>query len=185
MKSTFCSNCLGTGHNKRTCREATVNGRRQRARDRARGSSSDLSSAYSSSSQDPEDRREEREAEREYLMEMAEEQGYASDSELSMLASSLFNGMEDIEMNSEVRGSEVGSGEVDKIDGIDSEVVGDYDLGGDSEVLDFPTSGLYRKDVIGSILWRSLYLRVLRSLLVELLDIPIFSDEIALVAAML
>ena len=67
-------------------------------------------------------------------MEMTEEQGYASDSKLSMLASSLYNGMEGIEMNSEVRnsgvrgseveGSEVGSGEVDEIGGDDSEVVG-------------------------------------------------------------
>ncbi len=151
-KATFCSNCLGTGHNKRTCREApTVNGRRQRARDRARGSSSELSSASlpssssssSSSSRETQERQAERQEEREYLMEMAEEQveyelnqrkqrqDYTSDSELSMLASSLFNGIEGDEMDS----VEASQNVCRVLMEVDSEVVGDYNLRGASEVL--------------------------------------------------
>ena len=102
-----CSNCGVAGdHNKRGCLNAPVgNGRRQRARDREAIETSESpdssSSSDSESSEDSEDlidqqfveqaRQRQRERER-------QEKALGSDSELSELASNVFDGIEGIEM---------------------------------------------------------------------------------------
>jgi hypothetical protein len=145
-KATKCSKCHQTGHSKRTCRFApAVHGRRQRAYDR------EPELVLSDNSEDRQRQidievdnwRHRRDIERLERLR-AQRQGFEencstntsnlsdADSELSVLASSLFSGMEGDIMDGVEMGSgaiQVGDSEVVNSEVVDSEIV-------DSEIVD-------------------------------------------------
>lgn len=157
-KETKCSNCGGTKHNARTCRNAPKNTQRQRAQDRHLASSTDSDSTLDSSESDQES--DTRSLNSEILQEMQfqaemdrydfvmaraheiverrrreelednniladEDNDSDTDSELSVLASSLFNGMDGLEYSgmgggdiedSNMDGGDIDGGELDSGD---------------------------------------------------------------------
>jgi hypothetical protein len=151
-KATLCSNCQGTGHNRRTCRFAPAHSRRQRAQDcDSDVESTAVGSTAVRSTVDSDDERHQAEMAEidratQFAWEIVERNRQLfeglnsdSDSELSMPESSQVESMEGIEGGSEV----TGAGGTAGIDG-SSEVTGargtagidgsSEDHGGSSEV---------------------------------------------------
>jgi hypothetical protein len=101
-KATYCKNCNGTGHNKRSCRSApALHGRAQRRRD--------LQEAYEYLEELEAENQSESEEERVTAHMEWLAQNCDSDSELSELNSNQFD---DMETGSKVGGSEVGGSKV-------------------------------------------------------------------------
>jgi hypothetical protein len=132
-KATLCSNCQGTGHNRRTCRFAPAHSRRQRARDH----DSDVESTAVGSTVDSDDERHQAEMAEidratQFAWEIVERNRQLfeglnsdSDSELSMPESSQVESMEGIEVT--------GAGGTAGIDGSSEDRGGSSEVRGGSE----------------------------------------------------
>jgi hypothetical protein len=149
-KTMHCSNCHGTDHNIRKCRHApALHGRQQRARDRESSASSGSSSSRSDDELDLDSdglqdlQFEAKMKQYDAIMENAhaiaekerqrqeKERNLESDSELSVLASSPFNGMEGIELGDvEMGGTSSGLADQDIKDGQSSQGDSLEDVGG-------------------------------------------------------